>query len=160
MWSWRDDLPERCITSKDEYNSYHYECIEKQICHTLNKLFVVGHKHKDLASPIQPNKWKSFIILLGKELYISYLYQTKWHKLNIVCTMKCWRDDLLERCITSKDGYNSYHCECIEKQTCHTLNKLFIVGSKHKHLASPIQPDKWKSFIVLLGKELYVSYLY
>jgi hypothetical protein len=52
----------RCaLQSKDAYNSYHYECIEKQTCHTLTKLFIVGCNHKDLASPIQQGKWKSFI---------------------------------------------------------------------------------------------------
>jgi hypothetical protein len=71
MWSWRDDLLERCITSKDGYNSYHYECIEKQTCHTLNKLFVVGHKHKDLASPIQPS---------GKVLLSFPKIYCKWKK--------------------------------------------------------------------------------
>ncbi len=45
------------------YNSYHYECIEKQTCHTLNKLFIVDRKHKDLASPIQLGKWKGFVVL-------------------------------------------------------------------------------------------------
>ncbi len=95
------------------------------------------------------NFWHASLLFLGKKLYVSYLYQTKWHELNIDCRMKSWRDDLVERCITSKNAYNSYHYECIEKQTCHILNKQFIIGCKHKDLASPIQQGKWKSFVGL-----------
>jgi hypothetical protein len=88
--------------SNDGYNSYHYECIEKQTCHTLNKLFVVGRKHKDLASPIQLGKWKSFVVLFKNLLqmksrlvmdmcgiHASYLWNDP---LSMMCEIKLVRD--------------------------------------------------------------------
>jgi hypothetical protein len=110
-----------------------------------NSTYIIIFNNKNMFNDF----WHASLLFLGKKLYVSYLYHTKWHQLNIDCTMKSLRDDLLERCITSKDAYNSYHYECIEKQTCHTLNKLFIVKCKHKDLASPIQQGKCKSFVGL-----------
>lgn len=64
-----------------------------------------------------------------------------------------WRDDLLERCIASKDAYNSYHYKCIEKQTSHTLNKLFIVKCKIKIWLHPSNKASVK--VLLASSNIY-----
>ncbi len=64
-----------------------------------------------------------FLCAPWKNLYISY-FHIKVHGTTIqwLCAKRSWRDDLLGKCIRSKDAYSSYHYQCIERQMGHTQN--------------------------------------
>lgn len=64
-----------------------------------------------------------FLCAPWKNLYISY-FLIKAHAITTqwLCAKRSWRDDLLGKCIRSKDAYNSYHFQCIERQMGHMQN--------------------------------------